>query len=267
MDGILATDFLDIDYAEFEKLGVFDSVLNKDSNFFINVVRLKEATTIEFIESYTKINNCFTNIAKLLKKASIKSEKDRFYRETINKFKFFDEVNVINLGFAESKHDSGFGSTLSKQVVYDTYDIVKAGITDPEIFHLIGLFEKNVGPDRLSDMIATIILKDIENYTKRIQNSLQIDKVNYPDYDFDRQGFLLNPYKKSRVYFVPKEILHELPIAKCWEDVDTVITENKVIRDELNSLLGEDLIKWAKSSSSDKKDFLKEKIFLNPDLC
>lgn len=37
------------------------------------------------------------------------------------------------------------------------------GVIDPEIFHLIGLFESNMGPDRLSDMFATLIIEDIKN--------------------------------------------------------------------------------------------------------
>lgn len=46
-------------------------------------------------------------------------------------------------------------------VLETAYDIVKAGIEEPEFFQLLALFQDNVGPDRLSDMIATLILPDI----------------------------------------------------------------------------------------------------------
>lgn len=55
------------------------------------------------------------------------------------------------------------------QVISDAFDIVKKGILYPEIFQLVSLFEENIGPDRLSDMISTIIYPDIVAYTKRIQ--------------------------------------------------------------------------------------------------
>ena len=76
-----------------------------------------------------------------------------------------------------------------------------------------------------------------------------------------------NPYKYCRIYFLPKEILHELPIASCWEDVDRVITENKAIRSELNTLIGENWRDWAKSTAASKKSIIKRVIFEKPDVC
>ncbi len=51
------------DYLEFEneleEFGVFDPLLDKDSNFFINVVRLRKTTFPEFQKSYKRINDFF----------------------------------------------------------------------------------------------------------------------------------------------------------------------------------------------------------------
>ena len=40
----------------FDSAGVFDAVMDSDSHYFINVIRLKDAKTPEFAESYKKIN-------------------------------------------------------------------------------------------------------------------------------------------------------------------------------------------------------------------
>ena len=168
MKDIFATKYLGIDPKLFEDYGVFDPLLTKDSSFFINVIRLKNAKTNEFSNSYDRINNCFIEISTLLEHAKEKQTKDKFFSAAIKRFGIFREINGINLGFSESKRGAGFGPKISKQVVSDLFDIVKAGISNPEIFHLIELFEDNVGPDRLSDMIASIILDDIKLYTKRI---------------------------------------------------------------------------------------------------
>ena len=40
---------------------------------------------------------------------------------------------------------------LRAQIIKDSYEIIHSGSEQPEIFHLVGLFEENVGPDRLSD--------------------------------------------------------------------------------------------------------------------
>lgn len=99
-------------------------------------------------------------------------------------FKRFNplEINGINLGFSESKHGAAFGERLRRQVISDAFDIVKKGILYPEIFQLVSLFEENIGPDRLSDMISTIIYPNIVAYTKRIQQDLKLNKENYPNY-------------------------------------------------------------------------------------
>ena len=251
------------DYLEFEneleEFGVFDPLLDKDSNFFINVVRLRKTTVPEFQKSYKRINDFFSTIATLLEASD--NIGDRMYREALRLFDF-SEVNGINLGFSESKYGAGFGIGLRKQVIGDAFEIVKKGSKQPEIFQLVGLFEENVGPDRLSDMIATIIQNDIIDYTKKINRSLNICPQKYPNYQFTKDGLLINPYKGCEVFCLPIEILHELPIAKDWGDIDRVASENRAIREEINSQISKEWHRWA---SGEKKRYLKEWIFKNPE--
>ena len=202
------SDYFDKD---FDSKGVFDAVMDSDSRYFINVTRLKDAKTPEFSESYNKINSYFRNIALLLNQAKEKSKTDRFYREALKRFNF-SEVNGINLGFSETRYGAAFGPELRNSTGSDAFDIVKAGTVQPEFFHLVGLFEENVGPDRLSDMIATIIKEDIFAYTRRINAELNITSDNYPDDRFF-DGIVINPYKNCELLLLPKEILNELPIA------------------------------------------------------
>lgn len=144
------------------KLGVFDALIDKDSHFFINIIRLKKSTVPEFIEAYNKLNSFFTDIATLLDAADAPSTTDKMYRSARKKF-VFHEVNGINLGFSKSHIGAGWGKKLSDKVLFDAYQIVKKGSKQPEIFHLVSLFEENVAGDRLSDMIAAII----EPYIKK----------------------------------------------------------------------------------------------------
>lgn len=259
---MFVSDYFELDY-ELEAKGVFDSIIDKDSHYFINLVRLKKAQTPEFRYAYQRINDYFTGIATLLNVAEKKDRSDKFYREALRKFDF-SELNGINLGFPESLYGAGFGRGLRSQVINDTYDIVKAGSTQPEIFQLVGLFEENVGPDRLSDMIATIIQPDIISYTKRILTELEITPQSCPQYTFDAD-LVLNPYKGNcPILLLPVEILHELPIAQSWDDIDRVVSENESIRREINDTVGKEWSKWA---SGAKKAYIKNHIFKNPERC
>lgn len=71
-------------------------------------------------------------------------------------------------------------------------------------------------------------------------------------------------YKKCELLYLPEEVLHEIPIAESWSDIDRVIQENQAIRDEVNEAVGKE---WRKMCSADKKEYLKEHIFKNSERC
>lgn len=246
---------------ELDEIGVFDCVLDNDSRFFINLMRLKVSDVPEFQGAYQRINDYFSEIATLLNASDSKG--DKLYKTAFKRFRPL-EINGINLGFSESKHGAAFGEKLRKQVISDAFDIVKKGIQYPEIFQLVSLFEENIGPDRLSDMISTIIYPDIVAYTKRIQQELNLNRENYPDYIFRDDGLVMNPYKGCEILFLPTDILHELPIAQCWDDIDRVVSENENIRREINEAVGQE---WSRWYARDKKAYLKEYIFKDPERC
>lgn len=84
------------------------------------------------------------------------------------------------------------------------------------------------------------------------------------EYIFRENGLAMNPYKGCEILFLPKDILHELPIAKCWDDIDRVVSENENIRREINEAVGEE---WSRWYARDKKAYLKEHIFKDPGKC
>lgn len=248
---------------EISELGVFDAFLDKDSNFFINIVRLKRSTVPEFIGAYANVNKYFSEIATLLNAAEAPEMKDRMYREARKRFSFH-EVHGINLGFSKSSYGAGWGDVTSDQVLRDAYQIVKKGSAQPEIFHLVNLFEENVAGDRLSDMIVSIIEPHIIGYTRRILQELDINPVSHPEIIWLENGLIKNPFWNFPILLVPEEILHELPIARDWYDIADVVIKNDAIRREISAEIGNEWKKWA---SGIQKQYLKEHIFLVPDAC
>lgn len=245
------------------KLGVFDALIDKDSNFFINIIRLKNSAVPEFIEAYSQMNSFFCEIATLLDSADKPELSDKMYKSARRRF-VFHEVHGINLGFSESSNGAGWGDKLSDKVLSDAYQIVKKGSKQPEIFHLVSLFEENVAGDRLSDMIATIIEPYIKNYTIRIMQELGVNPKTRKNLVFSKEGFIVNPYKNCPILLLPEEILHELPIARDWDDISRVASENEAIRREISAEIGAEWKKWA---SSERKDYLLKHIFMQPDVC
>ena len=258
-DDIFISEFFDLN-DELDELDVFDAIINSDSNFFINLLRLKNAKTPEFQKAYNRINEFFRKIMLLLDNS--KQKNDKLYNSALKLFDFHG-IKGINLGHSKTGIDAAFGPILSAKVINDAFEIVKSGSTQPEIFQLVGLFEAGVGADLLSDMIATIILPDIREYTQRINKELCLNPEQDPEISV-QDGIAINPYKSCELLYLPTEILHKIPIARCWDDIDRVIAENQAIRDEVNQAIGAE---WYKMHSNEKKDYLKRYIFKDPTRC
>lgn len=258
---MLLSDYLGIS-DKLDENGVFDPILDKDSYFFINLQRLKKTAIPEFLKSYKNIHEYFRKIIKLLDKAEKKTKTDTFYKQALTMFRF-SEVNGICLGYAKGNSGAGFGIELASQVMSTAYDIVKVGVNDPEFFELLPLFQENVGADRLSDMIATLIIDDIKAYTKRINAELGINQIQYKELDFNGD-FLVNPYKNSDVLLVPIDILHKLPVAETWEEIDLVVSQNNALRAEMNFEIASE---WNRYTIVERKAYLQRDIFKDPEAC
>ena len=131
--------------------GIFDVVLDMDANYFINIKRIRDTEEKQFLKSYEKIQMFFRKLYKILSNTT--NKESRLYREAIRMFDF-PEINNIGLGYSNGKFGSGFGYELSKKIISDAKEIIDAGNNDPDLFQLVGLFEENFGPDRLSDMYS-----------------------------------------------------------------------------------------------------------------
>ena len=66
---------------ELDKKEIFDCILDKDSPFFINLMRLKVCDIPEFQSSYQSINDRFSEIATLLNASDTKE--DKMYKSAI----------------------------------------------------------------------------------------------------------------------------------------------------------------------------------------
>ena len=214
---------------------------------FVNFIRVRDSITPELNDAYNSISTLFTKVGTLLSVSQ--NEGDRFWREAYQLLKM-TEFEEICLGYSKSgTSGSGSGKELKLKILRSGKEIIQAGVKEPEIFELVGLFEDDIGPDRISDFIARTISDYLKNYTLRILEEIGINPQNRKDINF-HDGLIVNPYNKKILYFLPKEILHELPVANEWEDISIVCMINEKIRGEINKQIGDD---WRKMTTASKK--------------
>lgn len=225
------TDKFKIKKELLKKSKTFDPIIDLDTKFFIDPALIELCDEPEFLNANEKIANFFSSIILLIKHC--KTKNDMFWKRA-DKMLSFKEIRGTCLGYSnESTDGNAIGPKLRKDILNTTKELVNAGADAPELFELLGVFQERVGCDRISDLITFILRENIFKYTHRVVESLDIKTTPYT---FEKQSYrlVINPYNRNPLLLLPEIILSPLPIAKTFEDIDYVCTENQRVRDEIN---------------------------------
>lgn len=254
------SDLMNVSSTYLFNLGAFDPVLDLDTRLFIDPHLLKHCDTPEFQSSYEKFTTNFKQIVKLLDVSETVG--DVFWNKA-DRLLSGKEVKGLCIGYSsKGTSGSGIGPALRKRLLVTAKKIISKGRNDPEIFELVGIFEEDFGPDRISDMTANIIREDIVEFTKRVISEIKLGMNSTIVIDY-KTGLPINPFTGDIILLVPYSILRDLPVALDWSNMDVVAQHNQELRDKVNGIIGNS---WREAMKSVTKDKLKELIFEHPDL-
>jgi len=247
-----ANEYFGVPLKKFEATGAFNPVIGIDSLFFVDPLLLNKARIPEFAQSLTKVREYFRISIALLElknqKARLKAEKRLILRE----------VKGIGIGYGNTSDDgSAIGPKLAQRLADTANELIEMGITDPAIFEVMGLFEEDFGPDRLSDALIRILLKDIYQYTARISKELGIKNLLLLR-TYQGNYFLPeHPLKKGKpLIFLPRSILRDLPIANSYDEIASVAAFNEELRRKFNQIVAACFTGKNKPKKSDFKNYL-----------
>lgn len=254
------SDALDVDHDRLRQEGVFDGFLNIDSRFYVDPQLVRIANARALSNSYRRLEDYFDNILTVL--AHSDEQGDPFWKEAHRRLQF-PEPEHIALGYGvDSPAGSGIGKGLARQLTDTALQIVDAGIDDPAIFELVGLFEPQFGADRISDMVIQIIRDDLLRYTTDVSDDLELETVIIPEFD-QENPLPVDPDSEQPIVLLPAEILTPLPVADDWSDVDVVAEHNAELRSRVNELVGDS---WRDASEKLTKKDLRATLLRYPDL-
>lgn len=246
-----------------DKEGAFNGFVDIDSKFYIDPRLLDISSAPELKTSRKTFEKYFSHIFTLLQNS--KSEGDRFWRGAYQRLRF-KEIRLIGLGYSSSSTSgNAIGRIYARTLVETSRELLEAGIKDPTIYELLGLFEEGIGADRISDATASIIFEDLINFSSRVTKKLKIKNTVEIKYNEKRYIVSLNPNTGDPIYLVPKDILTPLPIANSWSDIDLVCTDNQELRNKVNEIIG-NTWKDATNNRKIRKYQLREILFDEPEL-
>ncbi|MFA6992302.1 MAG: hypothetical protein WC269_03420, partial [Candidatus Gracilibacteria bacterium] len=168
------SEFHCVDAMLFRKFGVFDAFIGVDSRFFVDPFLFEQTEIPEFLTARAKIKEHYRQVMVLL--SSSKYKEDVAWREAKKRLRF-KEFSAASIGYgSKTNKGNAIGPKLALKLANTAAEIICLGVDQPEIFELVGLFEKDYGPDRLSDMTINILIENFLSYSARICRELGITK-------------------------------------------------------------------------------------------
>tara|TARA_R110001583_G_scaffold61148_3_gene181074 strand:+ start:13788 stop:14765 length:978 start_codon:yes stop_codon:yes gene_type:complete len=245
---------------ELEDKGIFDGFADIDAQLHIDPSLVENSTIPEFKNARKELQDYFSEVFALISK--IKNKGDDFWKEGHKRLLFKEQGNA-GLGYSNgSKHGSAIGPIIAESILKAGRKIHSAGISDPEVFEMLGLFQKDIGADRISDMTLVILLERFVEYTQRISLELNIDTK---DFKVKNKIYQLPPDPCSNTYllFIPKKFLNALPIADSWSEMDAVNAYNEQLRQQFNKKIK---MNWKSIIKNHNKSQLADILVANPEI-
>lgn len=199
---VKASERLGITEGALEEFGAFDPVLDVDTRLFIDPALVRACEVGEFRTAGATVEKRFIDVMKLLAESKLRG--DAFWRAAERLFTF-PELKGLCIGYADRRgtSGSGMGDRLRSQILVTAKAIVDTGIRDPSFFELMGLLEKNVGADRISDMLGGIVATEIAAYSQHVFDAVGVGDGR--DLNIGDRTFLLpwNPFNDAPILLLP----------------------------------------------------------------
>jgi hypothetical protein len=250
---------LNVPSKDLNEKGAFDGFIDIDSRLHIDPSLLETCKIAEFLDSRKIFDKYFSEVLALTNGST--KEGDKLWREAQKRLEF-KEIGNTALGYSKGGTvGNAIGPILAKKILLTVSQIVEAGIKDPIIFELVGMFEEGVGADRISDMTVNILFENFAQYSSRVAKELKapLKKFTIKEKEFELP---FDPITGNEIILVPKSLLNNLPIAADWDDIDRVCQYNDGLRSKVNKIIGKS---WKSATRVSKKE-LKRLLLEEPEL-
>jgi hypothetical protein len=227
-----------INRKHFEATGALDPILNADTRLFIDPLLIRRSAAPELKDGAARtIESHYADLVKLIQASKV--EGDVPWRQAV-RLVSYHEIPATCLGYgAATVRGSGPGAALSTKLLRTAAEIVRLGLTDPDLFLMLPLLEEGVGPDLISDMTTSIISQDLATYTRRILAPFDVPLARHRLLGVDTD-LPTNPRAPGLpVLLVPKDVLDSLPVATNSAEVADAAAKNTALRRRVNQYYGD----------------------------
>lgn len=113
----------------------------------------------------------------------------------------FPEPNGVALGTSGlSINGNGLSGETAESALLKLKEMIDNDIEDPQIFGMLALIQKNIGVDRISDMISNIIYDDLLLYTENVMQNLNI--TSCIDVEYNKKQYKIKTRENDKTTLV-----------------------------------------------------------------
>lgn len=250
----------------------YDPVLSIDTQLFIDPFLIYSNEKGVFEGSHEEVIDFFNSTFKLIAR-SRGDKKSTLWKKSVYDLRF-PEMEELCLGYTgQGTGGLGSGMEFANLMADAMWEAIEAGTKELSHFEEIGILRSGIGPDRISDTTARILLNRLAAYTEEIcrRHSVPMASVNYPigRYDSKAERWVSikvnlpkNPYNGKPILLIPEYYLRDLPTVNA-DDFWTYCTAHAsdVLRTEMNydiskGVSKEEIIAFARKHAEVRQDYL-----------
>lgn len=227
---IRINEYLNIEESELKKSGIYNGYVFLDSPLFLNPKLLDNNDIPEFYGAKNIIVLHFENTIKILKNVKEYSDKDVWWKMAKKHF-YFPEPEGIGLGTSiDSIDGNGLTGRTAEKCLKTFKSIIEKDIEDSYMYRLLYLVQENIGVDRISDMLCTIIYENLLQFTENKISELKLKCDTYARCNNKTYKIFKRPNGKNLI-FMPESFLSEIPDVADEYDILDIINLNQEIKE------------------------------------
>lgn len=227
---IRINEYINVKEENLKKAGVYNGYIYLDSPLFLNPKLLNNNNIPEFYDAENTIVSHFEKTIMILKNVKEYSNKDVWWKMAKRHF-YFPEPEGIGLGTSiDSIDGNGLTGKTAEKCLKTFKSIIEKNIEDSYMYRLLYLVQENIGVDRISDMLCTIIYENLLQFTENKIAELNLRCDTYTVYNNKRYRIFKRPNGKNLV-FMPENFLSEIPDIADEYDIMDIINLNQDIKE------------------------------------
>lgn len=151
----------------------FDPILTVDTCLFVDPFLMFLDDDPRWERAHESVVNHFDRAFQLLAESDSNPQHVK-YKAALSLLTF-PEPHEFCLGYtADSTRGAGSGAGIARAMAEAMSDAISRGVTSLAHFEELGIFNERIGPDRISDIVCTILKPDFAQYTTDVCSAASI---------------------------------------------------------------------------------------------